>query len=240
MASSSSPAANDGGNRSNRDALPPPAAAVYARDLYRDPAIRRSFLRRGAPFLCRAAIWGLSVSLVFASLSALMWMVLRPSFPQIRVVSAAISAVSFTGGASSASAGCNVTFLLTNPNRNLQTVYKTMEIVLFYPSQQVLLSENSRPPFVQRQLSQITIETELSFKRGDLGIETVESIKRDLDSGSLSLEIKVLAVVRYKNGRWKTKSQHMRTYCGGVSFGFISSKRPGIFLNPYQECEVYF
>ncbi|CAA0819265.1 Unknown protein, partial [Striga hermonthica] len=112
-----------------------------------------------------------------------------------------------------------------------------MEIVLFYPSQQVLLSEDYHPPFVQRQLSQITTETELGFKRSDLGIETVESIKRDLDGGSLSLEIKVLAVVRYKNGRWKTKSRHMRAYCGGVSFGLISSKRPGIFLNPYQECE---
>ncbi|GFP82669.1 uncharacterized protein at1g08160 [Phtheirospermum japonicum] len=253
MASSSSTAAAaaSANNERNRDAdanpplpaAPPPPPppephAVYVQDLYRDPFRRRLFLRRRElSFLCRAVIWGLSIFLVVASLSVLMWLILHPTFPQLHVISATMSAVTTTSTA--ASAGCNITFLLTNPNRHLKTMYYELEISLLYPSEQVLLSQDYRPPFAQPRKSQTTIESNLSFNGDELGIDVVKAIKQDLDRGSLSLAVKILAVVSYRNGKWKTKSQFMRAFCGGVSFGFISSKKPGIFLNPYQECEVY-
>ncbi|KAK6152258.1 hypothetical protein DH2020_014893 [Rehmannia glutinosa] len=216
---------------------PPPPPAVFVQELFRDPDRRRLFLRREASFLCRTVIWGLFIFLFVASLSVLMWLIFHPIFPQLHVISATMSAVAITSTA--ASAECNITLLLTNPNRHLNTIYDRMQIALLYPSQQVLLSQDYRPPFVQHKKSQTTIEINLSFNGVDLGNDVVKAMKYDLDRGSLSLGIKILAIVRYRNGKWKTKSQFMRAYCGGVSFGFTSSNNPGIFLNPYQECEVY-
>lgn len=216
---------------------PPEGHAVYLQQLYRDPAPRRPFVRRELPFFCRTLIWGLLIFLAIASFVVLMWLIFHPTFPQLHVASATMSTVTITTTA--ATAECNITLLLTNPNRHLTTIYDRMEISLFYPSQQVLLSQDYQPPFVQPKKSRITIETNLSFTGVDLGSDVLKSMKQDLDRGSLSLGIKILAIVRYRNGNWKTKSQFMRAYCGGVSFGFTSSNKPGIFLNPYQECEVY-
>ncbi|KAL3646942.1 hypothetical protein CASFOL_009486 [Castilleja foliolosa] len=220
---------------------PPVPQAIYVQDLYRevrDPFHRRFFIRRRElSFLCRAMIWGICIFLVVASLSILMWLILHPNFPQLHMISATMSAVATTSTA--ASANCSIKFLFTNPNRHLKSMYYQMEISLFYPSQQVVLSQDYHPPFVQPRRSQTTIESNLSFNTSDLGIEVVKAIKRDLDDGSLSLEVKVLAAVGYRNGKYKTKAQLMRAFCGGVSFEFTSSKKPGVFLNPYEECDVY-
>lgn len=216
---------------------PPPAGhAVYVEDLYRDPA-RRAFLRRELPFLCRTVIWALLIFLFIASLSVALWLIFHPAFPLLRVTSATMSAVTVTS--TGATAECNITLVLTNPNRHLTTIFDGMQIYLIYPSKQVLLSGNEQPPFVQPRRSRTTIITNLSFNAIDLGSDVLMALKEDLDHGSLSLGIKVVAVMRYRNGKWKTKSQFMRAYCDGVSFGFTSSNKPGIFLNPYQECEVY-
>lgn len=67
----------------------------------------------------------------------------------------------------------------------------------------------------------------------------LSAMKQDLDGGSLGLGMKIFSVIKYRSGRWKSKSHFMKAFCAGVSFAFTSSNRPGIFLNPYQECEVY-
>ncbi|KAK6126444.1 hypothetical protein DH2020_039832 [Rehmannia glutinosa] len=180
---------------------PPPPPAVFVQELFRDPDRRRLFLRREA-------------------LSVLMWLIFHPIFPQLHVISATMSAVAITSTA--ASAECNITLLLTNPNRHLNTIYDRMQVALLYPSQQVLLSQDYRPPFVQHKKSQTTIEINLSFNGVDLGNDVVKAMKYDLDRGSLSLGIKILAIVRYRNGKWKTKSQFMRAYCGGICSSVIA------------------
>ncbi|PIN12952.1 hypothetical protein CDL12_14432 [Handroanthus impetiginosus] len=252
MASSSSSAAASSSviNGRNRAAVapaigwpdlqpPPPMAeahAVYVQELYRDPA-PRPLLRLELSFLCRTITWGLLLFLAIASFSVLMWLIFHPTFPQLYVNSATMSAVTITG--SVVTAECNITLLLTNPNRHLSTLYDRMEIFLVYPSQQVVLSKIYPPPFVQPRRNRTTIQINLSIIDVDLGNEVVKAMKQDLDRGTLSFEIKIFAVVRFRNGKWKTKRQFMRAYCGGVSFAFTSNNKAGIFLNPYQECEVY-
>ncbi|EYU38692.1 hypothetical protein MIMGU_mgv1a021137mg [Erythranthe guttata] len=219
---------------------PPPAAAghaIYVQQLYRDPP-RQRFQRLELTFLCRTLTWSVLIFIFTASLSILLWLIFHPTFPQLHVTSATMSAVTFTN-TTKATAEFSITLQLTNTNRHLTTIYDQFQIFLIYPSQQVLLSQNYQPPFVQPKKTRTTIETNLGFTNLDLGNYVANGLKEDLDRGSLNLGIRILAVVRYKNGKWKTKSQFMRAYCSGVSFGFTSINRPGIFLNPYQECEVY-
>ncbi|KAL0426600.1 UNVERIFIED_CONTAM: hypothetical protein Slati_2834800 [Sesamum latifolium] len=246
MASSSSSATNDLPDANpvppppHRWPIPPPdpvGHAVYVEELYHDPPPRRPFLRREMSFICRTITWGLVVCLMASSFAVLMWLIFHPVFPQLHVASATMSSVATTS--TDVGAECNITFTLTNPNRHLTAIYDRMEISLLYPSQGVLLSQDYPPPFSQPKKSRTIIESDLSFNGVYLGIDVLKAMKQDLDRGSLSLGIRVLAIVRYKSGKWKTRSQFMRAYCGGVSFGFTSNNNPGIFLNPYQECEVY-
>ncbi|KAG8374039.1 hypothetical protein BUALT_Bualt11G0089500 [Buddleja alternifolia] len=218
--------------------LPPPPAphAVYVEQLYLEPPPPPR--RRELTFLCRTIFCGLLIFLFASTFSVLMWLIFHPIFPGINVASAALSTLTSTGTA--VTAACNLTLLLTNPNRHLTTIYDRMEISLLYPSKDVLLSQDYPPPFRQPKKSRTTLETNLSFNGVKLGNETVNAIKQDLDRGSLSFGVKILAIVRYRNGRWKTRSQFLRAYCGGVSFGFTSIDKPGIFLNPYQDYTGFF
>ncbi|GER43388.1 late embryogenesis abundant protein [Striga asiatica] len=116
------------------------------------------------------------------NLGALCFPPLRePLRPDLRIVSAAMAA-------GDAAAVCNITFLLTNPNRRLRAIYSRIEISLFYPPQQVLLSEVHRPPLAQATRSQISIETDLSFNGGTLRIELAESIKQHKSLRLLKLQ----------------------------------------------------
>ncbi|KAK4432611.1 hypothetical protein Salat_1023300 [Sesamum alatum] len=245
MASSSSSASNEVVDHPvaapRRWPTPPPPApvphAVYVEELYNDPAPRRHFLRREMSFVCRTIAWGLIICLMAASFAVLMWLIFHPVFPRLHVASATLSTVVTTS--TDVAAECNITFILANPNRHLTAIYDRMEISLLYPSRAVLLSQDYPPPFSQPQKTRTIIESDLSFDGVYLGSDVMKAMKQDLDRGSLSLGIRILAIVRYKSGKWKTRSQFMRAYCGGVSFGFTSSNNPGSFLNPYQECEVY-
>ncbi|XP_057809129.1 NDR1/HIN1-like protein 26 [Salvia miltiorrhiza] len=224
-----------------------PLSAVYLHQLYRepepnpqpqpDPEQGLQFVRRELLFFCTILKWCILAFLFIASFLALMWMVFHPTFPQLSIASAILSPIAVTSTA--ASADCNITLVLTNPNRHLTASYDRMEISLLYASQQVTLSQVHHPRIVQPKRSQITLQTNLSFSAVNLTSGVVSAMKEDLDRGSLGLMMKISSVVKYRNGKWKTKSRFMRAYCGGVSFGFTSSNRPGIFLNPYQECEVY-
>ncbi|KAL1541431.1 hypothetical protein AAHA92_25654 [Salvia divinorum] len=218
-----------------------PLHPVYLHQLYRDPAPEPEPLlpsvRRELLFFCRTLKWCILGFIFLASFLVLMWIIFHPSFPLLNVVSASMSPVSFT--ATAASADCNITLVLTNPNHHLAASYDRMEISLLYASQQVPLSKFHQPRVVQRKHSQTTLQANLSFFGIDLGGGVASAMKQDLDRGSLGLTIKIFSVIKFRNGKWKTKSRYMRAYCPGVSFGFVSSTRSGIFLNPYQECQVY-
>lgn len=227
---------------SARPAVVPRGNAVYLHQLYRDPEPpppqeQLPFARRELMFYCGAVKWGVLFFLAVASFVMLMWMFFHPTFPLLSVASAAISNVSIT--AAGATAECNVTLVLTNPNRHLTATYDRMKILLLYASQEVLLSQFHQPPIVQARRSRITFQTNLSFSGVNLGSGVLSAMKQDFDSGSLGFEMKIFSVIKYRSGKWKTNSHFMRAFCGGVSFAFTSSNRPGIFLNPYQECEVY-
>lgn len=230
---------------SARPAVVPRGNAVYLHQLYRDPEPppppppqeQLPFARRELMFYCGAVKWGVLFFLAVASFVMLMWMFFHPTFPLLSVASAAISNVSIT--AAGTTAECNVTLVLTNPNRHLTATYDRMKILLLYASQEVLLSQFHQPPIVQARRSRITFQTNLSFSGVNLGSGVLSAMKQDFDSGSLGFEMKIFSVIKYRSGKWKTNSHFMRAFCGGVSFAFTSSNRPGIFLNPYQECEVY-
>ncbi|XP_047948219.1 uncharacterized protein LOC125194183 [Salvia hispanica] len=223
-------------------ASPPAAAApfqpVYLHQLYRDPAPEPlPLVRREMLFFCRTLKWCVLGFIFLASFLVLMWIIFHPTFPLLNVSSASMSPVAFN--ASAASADCNITFILTNPNHHLTASYDQMEISLLYASQQVPLSIFHQPPIVQPKRGQTTLQANLSFSGVDLGGGMVNLMKQDVDRGSLGLTVKIFSVIKFRNGKWKTKSRYMRAYCPGVSFGFVSSNKSGIFLNPYQECQVY-
>lgn len=220
---------------------------VYVHQLYRDPepeftsesqsGPRLALARRELLFFCSTLKWFILLFLFVVSFLVLMWMIFHPTFPLVSVASASMSSAAFT--ATAATADCNITLVVTNPNRHLTATYDKMEISLLYASQQVPLSQIHQPPIVQPKRSQITFQTNLGFSGVKLGKGVIASMKEDLNRGSLGLVLKISAVVKYRSGKWKTKTRYMRAYCGGVSFGFTASNKPGIFLNPYQECEVY-
>lgn len=247
MASSAVAAPEPPGNDRNRsvDRNPPPDVAepplpngnvVYLHQLYREP--ERFHVSRELPFLCRTLAWGSVAFLAISCVVVLLWMLFHPTFPKLNVVAANLSIAAVN--ATSATAECNATFLLTNSNSHLTTTFDRMEISLFYPSAGVVLSHASQPPIVQPKKSRVTFETNLSFNGVNLGIDAAKAMKQDVDGGSISLGVEIFARVRHRRGKWKTMAQYMRAYCIGVSFAFPSLNfKRGLFLNPYQECEVY-
>ncbi|KAL8509492.1 hypothetical protein ACS0TY_016635 [Phlomoides rotata] len=235
---SSAPPGNDRNTPQSPSPASPNGNAVYLHQLYREPEPERWFrVSRELPYLCHTLAWGSVALLGISCLLVLLWVLFHPIFPKLDVAAAnlSISAVNAT----SATAECNATFVLTNPNRHITTLFDRMEISLFYPSQQVVLSHASQPPIVQPKKSRTTFETNLSFNGVNLGTDVAKAMKKDVDGGSISLGVRIVARVRYRRGKWKSRAQYMRAYCIGVSFAFPSlNYKKGLFLNPYHECEV--
>ncbi|KAL1566104.1 hypothetical protein AAHA92_01747 [Salvia divinorum] len=194
--------------------------------------------RHPLPFFCEGLKGCILSGLFVAGVITAVWTFSHPALPAMRVASASLSAVSIADG-NSVSGECNVSLVLTNPNRGLTASYDRMEISLLYESQQVKLSQFHHQPIVQPGRSQIALEANLSFTGVSLGSDVASSMKHELERGSLGLAIEVFAEMEYSNVDQKRGStRYMRAHCGGAMFEISPSDGARVFLNPYQECEV--
>ncbi|KAL2503128.1 protein YLS9-like [Forsythia ovata] len=189
------------------------------------------------PIFFRAVAWAILFTLISCIFWFLIWLVVHPSFPQLHVSSGELSQVSIYN--STATASCNINLTLTNPNRHLTAIYNHMEISLLYTSQRMLLSQDYLPPLVQPRKNQTVINTDLGFTDLDLGKDVVAALKEDLDQGTFTLGLKVLAMVNFQNGKWKTKAQFMRAFCGSIVLVSLPNNNSRIFQSSNRRCVVY-
>lgn len=115
-----------------------------------------------------------------------------------------------------------------------------MEITLLYTSsQRFQLSKDCLPPLIQPTRNETVINTDLGFHDLELGKDVGQALKEDLDQGTFTLGVKVLALVNFQNGKWKPKAQLMRAFCGGIILVSLPNNNSRILQDPNRHCVVY-
>ncbi|CAI9783348.1 unnamed protein product [Fraxinus pennsylvanica] len=209
---------------------PTPEHALYAH-LYQLPCLDR-------PIFFRALTLALLLTLITCIFWFFIWCVVQPSTPQLEVSSGELSKVSIFNN--TATASCKLSLTLTNPNHHLTAIYNQMEITLLYiSSQRVQLSKDCLPPMIQPRKNETVLNTDLGFYDLDLGKDVGLALKEDLHQGTFTLGVKVLALVNFQNGKWKTKDQLMKAFCGGIILVSLPNNYSRILQDPNRHCAVY-
>ncbi|KAK6163645.1 hypothetical protein DH2020_000509 [Rehmannia glutinosa] len=203
-------------------APPPNAYYNYQNNPYyqSDP----NTLRR--PTLLRrllALVIGLIV--VFAAITFIVWLVLRPQLPQFRVDSFSVS--NFTlGNNSLISFTSQVRLTARNPNKKITLSYDHIDAVVFYRSSS--LSDTVVPPFSQDTKSETSLTANFAAVGTFVDQLAVNGINNERGSrGTVGFNLRMLSRVRFKAKAWRTRHRLLKVFCGDLVVGIPSNGRPG-------------
>ncbi|KAL3532159.1 hypothetical protein ACH5RR_005680 [Cinchona calisaya] len=165
-----------------------------------------------------------------------LWLFLHPRMPQVHLASVTLSPLSTA--ATNVLAACNVSLLLTNPNRKLTIFYDNWELFVGYQSQKIPLFKVQVPPFSQPQENGTILQTHMEISNGSVGNDMVKALNGDLVRGSMNFWVKVFALMRLESKEIKTRSFLITVHCDDVIVGFSSINGQGTLLNPYKDCQI--
>ncbi|KAK6163648.1 hypothetical protein DH2020_000512 [Rehmannia glutinosa] len=181
-----------------------------------------------------ALVIGLIV--VFAAITFIVWLVLRPQLPQFRVDSFSVS--NFTlGNNSLISFTSQVRLTARNPNKKITLSYDHIDAVVFYRSSS--LSDTVVPPFSQDTKSETSLTANFAAVGTFVDQLAVNGINNERGSrGTVGFNLRMLSRVRFKAKAWRTRHRLLKVFCGDLVVGIPSNGRPGTLTGGPRQCRV--
>ncbi|KAL0417550.1 UNVERIFIED_CONTAM: hypothetical protein Sradi_1168500 [Sesamum radiatum] len=217
-------------------AAPPPVNAYYSHQnnpYYQQPdpniARRATFLRRFLAFV-------IGLIVVFAAITFIVWLVLRPQLPEFRVDSFSVS--NFTlGNNSLISFTSEVRLTARNPNKKMTLSYDHIRAVVFYQSW--LLSDTMIPPFSQGTKNETSLTANFAAAGSFLDRPAVDGINSERgNNGNVGFNLRMVSSVRFKAKAWRTRRRFLKVLCGDLAVGIQSNGRSGTLIGGPRQCRV--
>lgn len=207
----------------------PPQPPYYNQNAYNAPYYsnpRANFIRRFIGMM-------IALFIIAGTILFIIWLVLRPRIPQFHVDSLSVSG--FNISSSQVTGNWDVQFAVRNPNKKLSVYYDHIEASVYYRN--ALLSQKTLPPFKQGTKNQTALRATLVadsiYVDGD-----ANDIAAHRTSGSVSFNVRVLSIVRFKDGAWRARRRVMRVLCGNLGVGISSNSSRGNLLGGSRQCRV--
>ncbi|KAF5751696.1 protein YLS9 [Tripterygium wilfordii] len=193
------------------------------------PDPRLAFYRR----FC-VIIIGLTV--IFATVLFICWLVIRPRVPEFRVDSLSVSNFNVTSSSQTLTGSWNLRLQVYNPNSRMTLSYDDVRPSVFYKTE--FLVETRIPPFQQGKKNQTFVDASFSASNSYVDRRVLDGISADRARGTVSFNVKVVAVVKFRTGAWRARARVLRVYCTDVPVGITASSTSGKLVGGARECSV--
>ncbi|CAK9174812.1 unnamed protein product [Ilex paraguariensis] len=215
-------------------APPPPHHPYYAQNPYyhqQNPyaAQRATFIRRIFAVIIAAFI--ITGTIIF-----IVWLILRPRLPEFRVGSVAVSNFNLSSSTSLISGNWDVGFTVRNPNKKIKLYYDHIDARVFHGSDS--LAATTVPPFYQTTRNMTTIKASFAASGAYVDRRVVDGINSERNSGSVSFDVSMVAMVRFKAGAWRPRRRFLRVFCGDLRVGLTGNGNRGSLIGGASQCRV--
>lgn len=219
---------------------PPPAtaypypAAYYGNQSYNpyyqpDPnAVRRpTWLRR----ILAVAI-GLLV--IIAAVTFIVWLVLRPQFPEFRVDSLSLTNLTL-GNTSVVSFSSEVRLTVRNPNKKMTLEYDDIQASINYKS--LSISQTRVGPFSQGKKNDTSLTANFAAVGSVANKPLVDGMNNEIrNNGNVELNLSMLSRVKFKAKAWRTWGRRLRVFCGDLRVSIPNNGQPGTLIGGSKQC----
>lgn len=173
--------------------------------------------RARAPMMMRFLGGFIAGLLVFAGMAILItWLVIMPHKPKYYLDHASVSQFNMT---SDGLLNTNLDFNIRtrNSNRKVAIYYDLLQAYLLYDKKQIGWS--TLPQFYQGRKNTTSLQTTVTGQEVALDTGTAKDLKLEHTSGTLNLNLKLYARVRFKVGSWKSGRYTIKVRCMHFSVG---------------------
>ncbi|CAN6280455.1 unnamed protein product [Urochloa humidicola] len=174
---------------------------------------------RPSTFRCAAAtLLALSVVVVIV---VLLWLFLHPSRLDISVDHASTAGFNFTAAGGLAGA-FDLTVRASNPNERAGVSYRWLDVGVWYNG--TYLAGGHAPGFGQaaEQETRVDVAARAAPDAWTLPRDVQEGIKRERTAGKLTVDVHIVAKVRFRYGVVRTRKYTVRASCPAVAIVLAS------------------
>ncbi|CAA7404440.1 unnamed protein product [Spirodela intermedia] len=195
---------------------PPPPPGPY-----HDPNAVYGHRNSSSLFIRRLIIICISVFLIIAIVTFILWLVLRFRLPEVAVSAASVSSFNVSNS-QQVTGNFNLTFMVRNRNQKMGIFYDRVQAAVFYGSDSI--SETSLPPFYQGKGNSTAVPARFAAVSAYVDPDVASSILKERSNGGVvNFHVRIMAWVRFRAGAWRTRRHVMRVYCDNVRIGFSNS-----------------
>ncbi|KAJ7948048.1 Late embryogenesis abundant hydroxyproline-rich glycoprotein [Quillaja saponaria] len=164
------------------------------------------------------------------------WLVLRPRYPEFRVDSLSLN--NFSDNSSQSISGTwQVGFVVFNANKKMRATYDALDSSIYYKSE--YLSQAAIPPFKQNTREETPLNVTFSAINSFVHDWVVNDINGDRSHGSVNFNLNIRANVWFRSGGWRTRTRLLRVLCRDVAVGVSSNSTSGKLLGGGRKCNVW-
>ncbi|KAI4304709.1 hypothetical protein MLD38_040184 [Melastoma candidum] len=142
----------------------------------------------------------------------IVWLVLHPKKLQYSVEDAYITDYHLSGNHVNATYNFHVQ--AHNKNKRISVYYDSAEVRVEYDEQ--IVATDVIDPFIQPKRNVTDLYLKLESKDAALSRHAVRTLRLERTAGSVQLDLKIKARVRFRLGAWKSKDRTMKIYCNQV------------------------
>ncbi|XP_059311367.1 uncharacterized protein At1g08160-like [Lycium ferocissimum] len=167
------------------------------------------------------AISLLTLLIIVGIVVLIVWLVLRPRKMVYSIENSSIHDYNLTN-INHLNAKFNFTIRAKNPNKRVSIYYDNIEVKLFFNSQP--LAFNYVEPFYQPRRNVTHFDVSLPANDVALYGDIARDFKTERTGGSVEVQVKIRAKIRFKVGKWKSRHRKLRILCT-PRVNFSNSKR---------------
>ncbi|XVE59636.1 hypothetical protein DITRI_Ditri05aG0062000 [Diplodiscus trichospermus] len=212
----------------NGCAPPPPAASGTAYP-YVSPNPQPYYYSAPPPqnprptFFRRLLVAFAIVLIIFGTILLIVWLVVRPKFPDFSIQS--LSPSNFNASNQRVNATWNAQFQVSNQNKKLSLSYDDVVSSIFHKDN--FLTETRIGPFVQGTRNVSTVEASYSVVDSFVEGKVVDEMNGERSRGQIKFNVKVLADVAFRYGGWRGRRRILRVWCNDVALTGSSGELTG-------------
>lgn len=155
--------------------------------------------------------------LVVAGLAILItWLVILPHKPKYYVDHASVSQFNMTPDGL-LNSNLNFNIRTRNSNKKIAIYYYRLQAFLLYEGEQI--GWGTLPIFYQGHKNTTVLKTSVIGKEVALATDNAKDLKLEQQAGTLDLDLRLYARLRFKVGSWKSKHYTMKVKCQHVTVG---------------------
>lgn len=193
---------------------------------------RNSFLRRLFAVVAAAFI-------IVGAITFIVWLVLRPRFPEFAVSSFEVS--KFSLSSNSLTSDFSVALTVRNPNKKMSIDYDQVGAAVLYSDEDVI-AQTSLSPFYQSTGDVRDLKARFAAVGVYTDDDTVNAIRSEQSKGdgAVTFGVRFISVVKFKAGAWRTRRHYLRVYCDGIRVGLKNATAgAGSMVGPAKACQVW-